>query len=107
MSYPSLCHEFTNVSVPDYFTTTVQKIRQRKHQKLTQDASKSSKKEIYDNFTGVHQTLLDPTIMENTMNSAIEQDMDTFSSQEALDNQRAYYKARLPFWLSMRKSYRS
>jgi hypothetical protein len=35
------------------------------------------------------------------MNNAIEQDMDTFSSQEALDNERAYYKVRF-FLLSIR-----
>ena len=36
--------------------------------------------------------LIDPAEMEHAMFNAIEQDMDTFSSQEALDYERAYYK---------------
>jgi GTPase Era involved in 16S rRNA processing len=74
-----------------YFTTTIQKMRQRKYQKITKDAAKKSEESVYrtDNTS---QLCVNPARLEEHMNAAIEQDMDVFSSQEALDTQRAYYK---------------
>jgi hypothetical protein len=43
-------------------------------------------------YDGTYQTVIKPEKMEDAMSKAIEQDMDNFSSQEALDYERAYYK---------------
>lgn len=75
-----------------YFTTTVQKMRQRKQQKLTQKATNKSGTAYIQN--GESKTLVVPAEMEKAMADLIEQNMDKFSSEEALDNQRAYYKVR-------------
>jgi hypothetical protein len=75
----------------DYFTTTIQKQRQRKYQKLTKDAGEATQ-ESRRTSDGSWQNVIDPSKMEAAVANAIEQDMDTFSSQEALDYERAYYK---------------
>jgi hypothetical protein len=74
-----------------YFTTTIQKTRQRKYQKMTKEASKASQESFVRSDNKTH-TGLNSAKLEENMNAAIEQDMDVFSSQEALDTQRAYYK---------------
>jgi hypothetical protein len=78
-----------------YFTDTIQKTRQRKYQKITKDAAVASQDPItratYPNhppYFGVN-----PRALEANMGAAVEVDMDVFSSQEALDTARAYYKA--------------
>jgi hypothetical protein len=80
-----------------YFTTTIQKMRQRKYQKITNDATEKSKENFNEYSTGILRTSVNPTRLEENMNAAIEQDMDVFSSQEALDTQRAYYKVPIHF----------
>ncbi|KAH7119872.1 dynamin family protein-like protein, partial [Dendryphion nanum] len=86
-----------------YFTTTIQKQRQRKHQKLTQSAARNStiKSSLTNAFETVTQTVCDPLKMEKAMAESIEQDMDKFSSEEALDNQRAYYKDELKYFVNV------
>lgn len=73
-----------------YFTTTLQKMRQRKLQKMTQTASEKSKQQVI--VDRIYVSKLDPSEMLKAMDATIELDMDTFSSQEALDTERAYYK---------------
>lgn len=77
-----------------YFTTTIQKIRQRKQQKVAKDAEVKAKKKYHGPGHDTHEAL-DPATMHKALNDSIELDMDTFSSQEALDTQRAYYKVGL------------
>lgn len=80
--------------VVDYFTTTIQKQRQRKQNKMTGDAGRRIEKNVQ---------LVDRTIarvvradeLTEALSQAIEQDMDKFSSEEALDFERAYYKVQL------------
>lgn len=44
-------------------------------------------------------TLIRPERIGEAMSKALEQDMDAFSSQEALDYERAYYKVcKSPFY---------
>ncbi|CAN9170146.1 unnamed protein product [Alternaria alternata] len=74
-----------------YFTTTVQKMRQRKHQKITKKASKASEVSMYDCDDKL-QKYVDPGKLTEAMDKTIELDMDVFSSQEALDIERAFYK---------------
>jgi hypothetical protein len=78
------------VTYNHYFTTTLQKQRQRRHEKIVERANKASEMNvIYNHTTHTHY---DPTRMKQAMMESIEQDMDKFSSEEALDKQRAYYK---------------
>lgn len=58
---------------------------------MIEDATKASE------YNYGNAIVYDPVKMETAMTNAIEQDMDVFSSQEALDNQRAYYKVLLVF----------
>jgi hypothetical protein len=74
-----------------YFTTTIQKMRQRKHQKITKKASKASEISMYDRDAKL-QKYVDPGKLTEAMDKTIEPDMDVFSSQEALDIERAFYK---------------
>lgn len=80
-----------------YFTTTIQKMRQRKQQKLTKDASEKSQQKIA--IDGEYQWRLNPEAMQKALNDTIELDMDVFSSQEALDTQCAFYKVSINFKL--------
>jgi hypothetical protein len=82
-----------------YFTTTIQKMRQRKHQAMTKAASTASETTIYDG-SGTYRTMVDRDILKSKMEEAIEPDMDVFSSQEALDTQRAYYKDELKYFVN-------
>jgi hypothetical protein len=75
-----------------YFTTTLQKQRKRKHEKFTEDAVKTSETVMY--YNNKQNTHFNPALMKEAMSKSIEQNMDKFSSEEALDNQRAYYKVR-------------
>ena len=81
-----------------YFTTTIQKVRQRKHQKITMKASKASEVKIYDRNDDLC-THVDPDKLTEAMEKAIELDMDVFSSQEALDTERAFYKDEMKYFV--------
>lgn len=83
-----------------YFTDMIQKIRQRKQQKLTKDAQENSKTTISEAATLNLRTVIDPTRLEENLDKSIERDMDTFSSSEALDTQRAYYKDELKYFVN-------
>lgn len=82
-----------------YFTDTIQKIRQRKHQKLTRSAQKDAGITIRDD-QGNYRATIDSTKLEEAMNNSIERNMDTFSSAEALDTTRAYYKDELKYFVN-------
>ncbi|KAF1351464.1 dynamin family protein-like protein [Lizonia empirigonia] len=82
-----------------YFTTTIQKMRQRKLHKTTKDAAKASKIDSWDQ-QDIQQKTVDSTKLLDAMDRAIELDMDVFSSQEALDTERAYYKDELKYFVN-------
>ena len=82
-----------------YFTTTVQKMRQRKHQKITKKASEVSQVRMYDRNDDLHINV-DPGKLTEAMNKAIELDMDVFSCQEALDTERAFYKDEMKYFVN-------
>ncbi|KAF1977702.1 hypothetical protein BU23DRAFT_452188 [Bimuria novae-zelandiae CBS 107.79] len=82
-----------------YFTTTIQKQRQRKHQKIIQKAGVSVTQEVAFGG-GTYRDVIFPESLKDAMTQAIEQDMDTFSSQEALDYERAYYKDELKYFVA-------
>ncbi|KAF2190472.1 GTP-binding protein [Zopfia rhizophila CBS 207.26] len=81
-----------------YFTTTLQKQRQKKHSKVIQRAKQASQVNVW--YSNTDHTHYDPTKMEKIMAESIEQNMDKFSSEEALDNQRAYYKDEMKYFVN-------
>lgn len=83
-------HDRYPVTYNHYFTTTLQKQRQRRYEKTVERAKKASEFQI--NYNHALHTHYDPQLMKQAMRDSIEQDMDRFSAEEALDKQRAYYK---------------
>ncbi|KAJ5065714.1 P-loop containing nucleoside triphosphate hydrolase protein [Bipolaris maydis] len=81
-----------------YFTSKVQKMRLRKHQALTKAATSAAKKQ--EGEKEKQRTVIDPIELAAQLDRSIELDMDTFSSQEALDMQRAYYKDELGYFIN-------
>jgi hypothetical protein len=82
-----------------YFTTTIQKMRLRKHQVLMKAASVASETAIKDEKDRP-RVYIDPGKLVTQLDKSIETDMDVFSSQEALDMQRAYYKDKLRYFVN-------
>ncbi len=82
-----------------YFTTTVQKMRQRKHQKIMKKASEASEVTRLDRNNDL-QIHVDPGELIEAMNKAIELDMDVFPSSEALDTERAFYKDEMKYFVN-------
>ncbi|KAF1830354.1 hypothetical protein BDW02DRAFT_601747 [Decorospora gaudefroyi] len=83
-----------------YFTTTIQKMRKRKQQATTKAASEISKTDLKDKY-GSYHSYIDSDKLTVAMDEAIELDMDIFSSQEALDTQRAYYKDEMKYFVNV------
>ncbi|KAF1925405.1 GTP-binding protein [Didymella exigua CBS 183.55] len=83
-----------------YFTDTIQKIRQRKHQKAYKDAEQASEVIVRSHGAAEYKTYADKDKLQDALNNAIEKDMDRFSAQEALDTQRAYYKDELKYFVN-------
>ncbi|OAL42618.1 GTP-binding protein [Pyrenochaeta sp. DS3sAY3a] len=81
-----------------YFTTVLQKQNQRKHQKIVDSAKQASQMNVY--YSNSNHTHYDPVKMEKAMAESIEQNMDKFSSEEALDNQRAYYRDESKYFIN-------
>ena len=82
-----------------YYTTTIQKIRQEKYGnaliKLADGAEVSVERKNYLPGPGyTTQKYIDPKLLREQVDSHIEQNMDKFSAEEALDCHIAYYKVR-------------
>jgi hypothetical protein len=82
-----------------YFTTTIQKMRQRKYHRITKKAAKASEVLMRDSSNNL-RTHVDPEKLTGEMEKAIELDMDVFSSKEALDMERAYYKDEIKYFVN-------
>lgn len=76
----------------EVFTTILQKKRQRKHARVAQDATKNST--VQNAYSNHYRSEVDPVKLEQALSNSIEQNMDKYSAEEALDNARAYYKVR-------------
>ncbi|KAF2499712.1 Dynamin family protein [Lophium mytilinum] len=88
-----------------YYTTTIQKMRQDKYSRalmrMTDDAKVTVDKKTWAAGSGyTSQTYIDPQILRNKIDGSIEQDMDKFSAEEALDSQIAYYKDELKYFIA-------
>ncbi|KAF2654105.1 dynamin family protein-like protein [Lophiostoma macrostomum CBS 122681] len=77
-----------------YFTTIIQQQRQRKQNTLHEKAMDEA---VYEEG----ESLLDRETMERLLADSIEQNMDKFSSQEALNTQRAYYKDEMKYFVNV------
>lgn len=76
-----------------YYAMTIQKMRQRKHQSIGRKAMIDSATQLQDcDGNDVHH--LDPVQIKRSFDDALEKNMDKFSLQQALDNQRAYLESR-------------
>ncbi|KAJ9655214.1 hypothetical protein H2201_008851 [Coniosporium apollinis] len=89
-----------------YYTTTVQKIRQKKYSGDLMRLTGSARIKVHEkNFLpgpGYSTTgYIDPQKLEVNMKDQIEQDMDKFSAEEALDCQTAYYKDELKYFIGV------
>jgi hypothetical protein len=74
-------------------------MRQRKHQQIAKKASGASEIQTYDISRNIC-THIDTDKLTEAMEKAIELDMDVFSSQEALDIERAYYKDEIKYFVN-------
>jgi hypothetical protein len=83
-----------------YFTATIQKMRQRKHQKMTKDAATASEIVIVDKQNN-YRNHVDSNKLTEALEKFIEPNMDVFSSQEALDTARAFYKDELKYFVNV------
>ncbi|KAH9875346.1 hypothetical protein J1614_004838 [Plenodomus biglobosus] len=83
-----------------YFTSTIQKMRQRKYMKMNEEAMSASKISFRTSNSSMLTDAIDPNRLTAAMGKAIEQDMDAFSSTEALDIQRAYYKDEMKYFVN-------
>ena len=96
-----------------YFTSTIQKTRKRKYEKITQIAAQAAEEDIpvaqthpaqmhaFNSHQISHMVRkVDGAKMMLAMDQAVEPDMDVFSSQEALDTQRAYYKDEMKYFVN-------
>ncbi|KAF2464907.1 dynamin family protein-like protein [Lindgomyces ingoldianus] len=83
-----------------YFTTTLQKQRKMKHSKVNEKAREASLISIPVNGAITTRKVIDPNMMEKALEASIQLDMDKFSSEEALDSCRAYYKDEMKFFIN-------
>lgn len=81
-----------------YFTTTIQKMRRLKHHQITKQSSKVAEVETCD-FEGETQIYVDLDKLIEAMDEVIELDIDVFSSKEALDIERIYYKDEIKYFV--------
>jgi hypothetical protein len=71
-------------------------LRQRKHARASRDAAEKATVVGSTSF----RPEIDPVKLEQVLSNAIEQDMDKFSAEEALDTTRAYYKDALQYFIT-------
>ncbi|ORY18850.1 P-loop containing nucleoside triphosphate hydrolase protein [Clohesyomyces aquaticus] len=83
-----------------YFTTNLQKQRKRKHEKVTEAATKLATISLRAEGRMLTQDVVDPTKLREAMAESIEQNMENFSAEEALDNMRAYYKDEMKYFIN-------
>ncbi|XP_014560166.1 hypothetical protein COCVIDRAFT_23652 [Bipolaris victoriae FI3] len=85
-------------SLGDAREELAKKMRLRKHQALSRAATSAAEVEV--GGWEDRPMFIDPIKLAAQLDKSIELDMDTFSSQEALDMQRAYYKDELGYFIN-------
>ena len=82
-----------------YFTDTLQKIQRDKFNYEIKQLVASAKEEVHTRHEG-SQLWINPSTLSNGINARIEQDMDKFSADQALDTQTAYYKDERKYFVN-------
>jgi hypothetical protein len=82
-----------------YFTTTIQKQRKSKYAQILTNVAKAAQVSVSNEETETVETYIDPEKLEMDLEGGIEQDMDRFSAEDALDSQLAYYKDELKYFI--------
>ncbi|PGH20399.1 hypothetical protein AJ80_03544 [Polytolypa hystricis UAMH7299] len=87
-----------------YFTDTLQKIQHKRFardvEQLAEDATVRIEEKIcYKEYE--KKNYINPTTFHDKLHGVIEQDMDTFSAEQALDAHDAYYKAEKKYFIDV------
>jgi 23S rRNA G2069 N7-methylase RlmK/C1962 C5-methylase RlmI len=80
-----------NSTYNHYYSDTIQKRRQDKYKAfMTQARQKATTESV---LRGVKSVNIDQNLFQEEITKAVERDMETFAAEEALESQRAIYKA--------------
>lgn len=74
-----------------YYTTTIQKMRNKKRMNRINKLAKLASSNLID-ANLVSKEHIDPKALQTVLEAAIEPDMDKISAEDALDSEMAYYK---------------
>lgn len=83
-----------------YFTTKIQDQRKAKLAQILSGAAKAAQVSWVKDDTRMLETYVDPAKLELDMHKGIEQNMDKFSAEDALDTQIAYYADELKYFIN-------
>jgi hypothetical protein len=84
-----------------YFTSKIQDQRKSKIAQILSSVAKTAQVSWTKEGDGsVVETFIDPTKLEADMHNGIEQNMDKFSAEDALDTQIAYYADELKYFIN-------
>ncbi|KAF2017208.1 dynamin family protein-like protein [Aaosphaeria arxii CBS 175.79] len=82
-----------------HFVTTIQQNRHDNYKNLVSRAQVDTTKTYTLGQYNEQRQLVDPIEFSKQMDTFIEQDMDKFAAEEALNNQEAYYKDELKYFV--------
>ncbi|KAF2708220.1 dynamin family protein-like protein [Pleomassaria siparia CBS 279.74] len=82
------------------FTTKIQEQRKSKYAQIFSNLAKAASVSWTKEGTEVLETYIDPKKLDKDMEGGIEQNMDKFSAEDALDSQLAYYADALKFFIN-------
>lgn len=85
------------ITLNHYYTTTIQKLRRKKHNKRFRSTINDNQMRIH-NENDEERFVVDTEVLEQQLDKNIELDMDRFSAEEALDSTQAFYKQELKYF---------
>ncbi|KAF2036298.1 GTP-binding protein [Setomelanomma holmii] len=83
-----------------YFTTKIQDQRKSKLAQILSSIAKTAQVSWGKDDTNNFETCIDPATLDADMHSGVEQNMDKFSAEDALDTQIAYYADELKYFIN-------
>tara|TARA_R110002003_G_scaffold9_18_gene536 strand:+ start:1543 stop:2349 length:807 start_codon:yes stop_codon:yes gene_type:complete len=83
-----------------YFTSKIQDQRKSKFAQILSGVAKAAQVSRFGIESNTTEVLIDPAKLESDMHSGIEQNMDKFSAEDALDTQIAYYADELKYFIN-------
>ncbi|KAK4964069.1 hypothetical protein LTR66_012493 [Elasticomyces elasticus] len=84
-----------------YYTTTIQKLRNKKNAETMEKLTKKLGREIYTKTNNLVHHVDTTALIRNVADGALELDMDKFSAQEALDCGTSYYKDERKYFINV------